>query len=79
MTNDPWPQLQDEIPDESPCVIDMVEAVARSGSPVKSQQIGEPELSLAERRRELLRQYRGKPLVFLERYHVRVNATQTRG
>lgn len=50
--------------------MDMVEAVARSGSPVKSQQIGEPELSLAERRQELLLQYRGKPLVFLERYHV---------
>lgn len=49
--------------------MDMVEAVARSGSPVKSQQIGDPELSLAERRQELLRQYRGKPLVFLERYH----------
>lgn len=53
--------------------MDMVEAVARSGSPVKSQQIGEPELSLTERRQELLRQYKGRPLVFLERYHVCVN------
>lgn len=59
-------------------MIDMVEAVARSGGPVKSQQIGEPELSVAERRQELLRQYKGRPLVFLERYHVRVNTTQPR-
>lgn len=67
---------QEESPNDSPCVMDMVEAVARGNSPVKSQQIGEPELSLTERSQELLRQYRGKPLVFLERYHVRVNTTQ---
>lgn len=54
---------------ESSCVIDMIEAVARSGSPVKSQQIGEAELTLEERREELLHQYRSRPLVFLERYH----------
>ncbi|XP_045930253.1 coiled-coil domain-containing protein 97 [Micropterus dolomieu] len=54
---------------ESQCVNDMVEAIARSGSPVKSQQIGEAELTLEERREELLHQYRTRPLVFLERYH----------
>lgn len=58
---------------ESACVSDMVEAIAMSGSPVKSQQIGEPELTLKERREELLRQYRSRPLVFLERYHVRAH------
>lgn len=62
--------MQDVSPAESACVNDMVEAIAVSRSPVKSQQIGEPELTLAERREELLRQYRSKPLVFLERYHV---------
>lgn len=55
---------------ETACVNNMVEAIAQSGSPVKSQQIGEPELTLEERREELLRQYRSRPLVFLERYHV---------
>ncbi|CAG02547.1 unnamed protein product, partial [Tetraodon nigroviridis] len=54
---------------ETACVNNMVEAIAQSGSPVKSQQIGEPELTLEERRAELLRQYRSRPLVFLERYH----------
>ncbi|XP_035510584.1 coiled-coil domain-containing protein 97 [Morone saxatilis] len=54
---------------ESTCVNDMVEAIAKSGSPVKSQQIGEAELSLEERREELLHQYSSRPLVFLERYH----------
>lgn len=54
---------------ESSCVNNMVEAVAKSGSPVKSQQIGEAELTLEERKEELLHQYRSKPLVFLERYH----------
>ncbi|XP_008328376.1 coiled-coil domain-containing protein 97 isoform X2 [Cynoglossus semilaevis] len=47
----------------------MIEAVAQSGSLVKSQQIGDAELTLEERREELLCQYRSKPLVFLERYH----------
>ncbi|XP_041813574.1 coiled-coil domain-containing protein 97 [Chelmon rostratus] len=54
---------------ESACVNDMVEAVAMSGSPVKSQQKGEAELTLKERKEELLHQYRSRPLVFLERYH----------
>lgn len=58
---------------ETACVNAMVEAIAQSGSPVKSQQLGEPELSLEERREELLRQYRSRPLVFLERYHVRAH------
>lgn len=61
---------QDVSQAESVCVNDMVEAIAVSGSPVKSQQIGEPELTVTERREELLRQYRSRPLVFLERYHV---------
>ncbi|XP_048848104.1 coiled-coil domain-containing protein 97 [Brienomyrus brachyistius] len=47
---------------------DMIEAVAVSASPVKSQQLGEPDLTLEERRAALLEQYRSKPLVFLERY-----------
>lgn len=64
------PIMQDVSQAESACVNDMVEAIAMSGSPVKSQQIGEPELTLKERREELLRQYRSRPLVFLERYHV---------
>ncbi|KAM4634375.1 coiled-coil domain-containing protein 97 [Polymixia lowei] len=46
----------------------MVEAVALSGSLVKSQQIGEAELTLDQRREELLQQFRSRPLVFLERY-----------
>uniref|UniRef100_A0A7N5ZT69 CCD97-like C-terminal domain-containing protein n=1 Tax=Anabas testudineus TaxID=64144 RepID=A0A7N5ZT69_ANATE len=54
---------------ESTCVSDMIEAIATSRSPVKSQQIGEDELTLEQRRAELLDQYRSRPLVFLERYH----------
>uniref|UniRef100_A0A8C7H1J9 Coiled-coil domain containing 97 n=1 Tax=Oncorhynchus kisutch TaxID=8019 RepID=A0A8C7H1J9_ONCKI len=46
----------------------MVEVVAVSGIQVKSQQVGEAELTVAQRREELLGQYRAKPLVFLERY-----------
>ncbi|XP_054462804.1 coiled-coil domain-containing protein 97 [Anoplopoma fimbria] len=55
---------------ESICVNAMVDAIAMSGSPVKSQQKGDAELTLTERREELLHQYRSRPLVFLERYHV---------
>ncbi|KAM4717715.1 coiled-coil domain-containing protein 97 isoform 1-T1 [Anableps anableps] len=54
---------------EPSCVGAMIESVAMSGSPVKSQQIGEAELTFGERRDELLHQYRSRPLVFLERYH----------
>lgn len=54
---------------ESSCVNAMIEAIATSGSLVKSQQIGEAELTPNERREELLHQYRSRPLVFLERYH----------
>lgn len=50
------------------CLNDMIAAVAISNSPVKSQQIGEPELSLVERKQILLELYNSKPLVFLERY-----------
>lgn len=62
---------------ESVCVNDMVEAIVKSGSPVKSQQIGEAELSPKERREELLQQYRSRPLVFLERYHVCAHSSYT--
>ncbi|XP_008304120.1 coiled-coil domain-containing protein 97 isoform X1 [Stegastes partitus] len=54
---------------ESICVNAMIEAVAMSGSLVKSQQMGEAELTVNERKEELLYQYRSRPLVFLERYH----------
>ncbi|XP_076024176.1 coiled-coil domain-containing protein 97 [Genypterus blacodes] len=47
----------------------MIEAVALSGSLVKSQQIDDDAFTLDERRGELLHQYRSRPLVFLERYH----------
>ncbi|XP_041943721.1 coiled-coil domain-containing protein 97 [Alosa sapidissima] len=50
------------------CFSDMIEAVAVSGSPVKSQQIGDPDLTLEERGQILLELYETKPLVFLERY-----------
>ncbi|XP_073349680.1 coiled-coil domain-containing protein 97 isoform X2 [Pagrus major] len=65
----PRPDSKYVSPAEFACVNDMVEAIAKSGSPVKSQQIGEAELSPKERREELLQQYRSRPLVFLERYH----------
>ncbi|XP_041830264.1 coiled-coil domain-containing protein 97 [Melanotaenia boesemani] len=53
---------------ETSCVAAMIESVAMSGSPVKSQQIGEAELTVGERKDELLHQYQTRPLVFLERY-----------
>ncbi|MEQ2234459.1 hypothetical protein ILYODFUR_032026 [Ilyodon furcidens] len=55
---------------EPSCVGAMIESIAMSGSPVKSQQIGEAELTYGERTKELLDQYRSRSLVFLERYHV---------
>ncbi|XP_056262335.1 coiled-coil domain-containing protein 97 [Pseudoliparis swirei] len=54
---------------EEICVQAMVDALAVSGSLVKSQQKGDAELTLKQRREELLHQYRSRPLVFLERYH----------
>lgn len=66
---DPQVILPGVSPAESICVNAMIEALAMSGSLVKSQQIGEAELSVNERKEELLRQYRCRPLVFLERYH----------
>ncbi|XP_028267110.1 coiled-coil domain-containing protein 97 isoform X2 [Parambassis ranga] len=54
---------------ESTDVADVIEVVALSRSPVKSQQLGEAELTVEERREELRRQYQSRPLVFLERYH----------
>uniref|UniRef100_A0A3P8PKH8 CCD97-like C-terminal domain-containing protein n=1 Tax=Astatotilapia calliptera TaxID=8154 RepID=A0A3P8PKH8_ASTCA len=55
--------------EDTHCVNAMLEAIAVSGVLVKSQQIGEAELTVQERREELLHQYRSRPLVFLERYH----------
>ncbi|XP_068193250.1 coiled-coil domain-containing protein 97 [Antennarius striatus] len=54
---------------ESACVNNMVEAIAMSAGPVRSQQIGDPDMTLEERREELLQQYKSRPLVFLERYY----------
>ncbi|KAF3700430.1 Coiled-coil domain-containing protein 97 [Channa argus] len=68
-TRQPQQDAQNVSQAETSCVNAMVEAVAMSGSPVKSQQIGEAELTLDQRREELLHQYRSRPLVFLERYH----------
>ncbi|XP_062868953.1 coiled-coil domain-containing protein 97 [Trichomycterus rosablanca] len=47
----------------------MIEAIVASGSPVKSQQLGEPDLTVEEKKQVLMEQYKAKPLVFLERYH----------
>uniref|UniRef100_A0A3Q2XK56 Coiled-coil domain containing 97 n=1 Tax=Hippocampus comes TaxID=109280 RepID=A0A3Q2XK56_HIPCM len=58
--------VQADVPAE---VNALLEAVVASGSQVKSQQIGDAELTTEERTKELLHQYRSKPLVFLERYH----------
>lgn len=55
----------------------MIEAIAASGSPVKSQQLGEPDLTLEERRKVLTDQYRSKPLVFLERYQAYLKPEHT--
>lgn len=52
----------------SSCLSSMIAAIAASGSPVKSQQLGEPDLTLEEKKEVLMDQYRSKPLVFLERY-----------
>ncbi|XP_015215570.2 coiled-coil domain-containing protein 97 isoform X2 [Lepisosteus oculatus] len=59
------PSVQDEGSSELSA---MLWAVAESEAPVKSQQLGEPDLTMAQRRQVLLEQYRAKPLVFLERY-----------
>lgn len=57
-------------PQEEPssCLRSMIAAIAASGSPVKSQQLGEPDLTLEEKKEVLMDQYISKPLVFLERY-----------
>lgn len=57
-------------PQEEPssCLSSMIAAIAASGSPVKSQQLGEPDLTLEEKKEVLMDQYKSKPLVFLERY-----------
>ncbi|XP_035037704.2 coiled-coil domain-containing protein 97 [Hippoglossus stenolepis] len=68
-TEQPPPDIPFSSRAESTCVNAMLDAVASSGSLVKSQQVGEAELSLEQRRRELQLQYTHRPLVFLERYH----------
>ncbi|XP_019967628.2 coiled-coil domain-containing protein 97 [Paralichthys olivaceus] len=68
-TEQPPPDIPFSSHAESTCVNAMLEAVASSGSLVKSQQVGDAELSLEQRRHELLLQYTHRPLVFLERYH----------
>lgn len=47
----------------------MLAAVAASPVRVRSQQQGDPELTAAERRRDLRALFLRKPLVFLERFH----------
>lgn len=47
----------------------MITAVVVSGSPIKSQQLGEPDLTVEEKKQLLMEQYNTKPIVFLERYH----------
>ncbi|KAL6457159.1 hypothetical protein MHYP_G00341220 [Metynnis hypsauchen] len=61
------PQVQEEV---SSSLTSMMQAIATSGSPVKSQQLGEPDLTVEEKKEVLMEQYKAKPLVFLERYHV---------
>ncbi|CAK6963365.1 coiled-coil domain-containing protein 97 isoform X1 [Scomber scombrus] len=67
------PQETQQLPPETQAVsrsmTDMLETIVLSGSLVKSQQIGDAELTPEECRKELLNQFRSKPLVFLERYH----------
>ncbi|XP_021237753.1 vegetative cell wall protein gp1-like [Numida meleagris] len=53
----------------SPAVEAMLAAVAASPVRVRSQQQGDPELTAAERHRELRALFLRKPLVFLERFH----------
>lgn len=47
----------------------MISAIVVSGSPVKSQQLGEPDLTVEEKKQLLMELYNTKPVVFLERYH----------
>lgn len=71
---DTRPQFQHEPMNQdlsgvSGCVDAMVKAIALTGNLVKSQQLEEAELTLDQRRQELLQQFNSRPLVFLERYH----------
>uniref|UniRef100_A0A9J7YTK1 Coiled-coil domain containing 97 n=1 Tax=Cyprinus carpio carpio TaxID=630221 RepID=A0A9J7YTK1_CYPCA len=52
------------------CLSSMIEAIAASGSPVKSQQLGEPDLTLEEKKKVLMDQYKSKALVFLDDFRV---------
>ncbi|XP_061557433.1 LOW QUALITY PROTEIN: coiled-coil domain-containing protein 97 [Phycodurus eques] len=69
-SDDPKPLQDTQVSQDVPADVHaLLEAVVASGSQVKSQQIGDAELTTEERRKELLHQYGSKPLVFLERYH----------
>ncbi|RXM97912.1 Coiled-coil domain-containing protein 97 [Acipenser ruthenus] len=52
----------------------MLERIARSGAPVKSQQKGEPDLTLAQKQAVLGGLYQSKPLVFLERFRAQIRS-----
>ncbi|XP_066531073.1 coiled-coil domain-containing protein 97 [Hoplias malabaricus] len=62
-------QHQDEDPGS---LASMMDAIVKSNSPVKSQQLGEPDLTVEEKKEALMEQYKTKPLVFLERYHAHI-------
>ncbi|XP_028652936.1 coiled-coil domain-containing protein 97 isoform X1 [Erpetoichthys calabaricus] len=47
----------------------MLESIAKSGAQIKSQQKGEPDLTLGEKLGILNELYHSKPLIFLERYY----------
>lgn len=65
--------------DNTDDLTDMIDAIAVSGCPVKSQQLGEPDLTLRQRRQILREQYETKPLVFLERYHTHLKPSHLEG
>ncbi|XP_046691298.1 coiled-coil domain-containing protein 97 isoform X1 [Silurus meridionalis] len=68
-TSDP-PDTSAHIQNEGFSQLDaMISAIVVSGSPVKSQQLGEPDLTIEEKKHLLMEQYNTKPVVFLERYH----------
>lgn len=59
-------QIQDK---DSSSLDAMISSIVLSGSPIKSQQLGEPDLTVEEKKQLLMEQYNSKPVVFLERYH----------
>uniref|UniRef100_A0A669QLA9 CCD97-like C-terminal domain-containing protein n=1 Tax=Phasianus colchicus TaxID=9054 RepID=A0A669QLA9_PHACC len=63
------PDAEEDPPLPTAAVEAMLAAVAASPVRVRSQQQGDPELTAAERHRELRALFLRKPLVFLERFH----------